>query len=178
MADRTEEIRRHNKRMAAEEKKESTDFEREGKAFYRAQGKTILSWGAERHLEVFDVPLEEKAADFVVSDGPHSIIVSEAKGADIAKALEQLKNLATYVQRKEPHKQIEFHILLRAGTNPDNLAPAINQPASYRARSTNYTVLRKTRYVLTNGADVPIRIALNSHEAPARVFAFIGPRSA
>lgn len=177
MPDQTDELRKLLKSAKEQERREATDFERQAKRFYIAQQKSIVSWGTERHSEVFGVPEKEKSADFVVSNGPHSLIVAEAKGSDIDHALEQLKNLAGHVHQKQPLLAIEFHILLREGTDPNNLAPAKNQEPRYRARDTGVTVHRKTKYVLTSATDEPVRIALSPHEPGSRVFVIIGPRA-
>ncbi len=177
MVDKTEEIRKRIRNLNQEERQEATEFERQAKRFYIAQQKEVISWGIERHHQVLGVPLTEPSADFVISNGPHSVIVSEAKGSDIDHALGQLKNTARHVHEKWPLKAIEYHLLLREVADPDNLAPARNQEVRYRARNTQETILGKTKYVLTDGSDEPVRIALSTREPGTKVFVIIGPRT-
>jgi hypothetical protein len=177
MPDRTLELRMLHKQFKEEERLNATAFEREVKRFYILQKKHLISWGTERHHEIFGVPREEPSADFVIDDGPNSIIIAEAKGRDIDHALEQMKNLARFVRPKEPLREIEFHLLLREDTNPQNLSPAANQPVRYSARPTGDTMLKRTKYVLCDGAGNAIRIQYRAHDYTYRVFVIIGPRA-
>jgi hypothetical protein len=175
MADLTEELRQLVRQSKQDEAKEATQFERLSKRFYVAQNKTIISWGEENHRKNFGTPKDANTADFVVSNGPHSLIIAEAKGTDIDHALKQLKKLAVYVQEKYPLVELEFHLLLREGTDPNNLAPAINQAPRYKAKSTRETLLWKNKYVLVNGQGEPVTIAATPYARGRKVFVIIGP---
>jgi hypothetical protein len=104
-------------------------------------------------------------------------VIAEAKGSDIDHALKQLTSLADYVHQKYPQAALEFHILMREGSDPSDLMPAKNQEPRYRAKSTNETLFWKEKYVLTDGKGEPVRIALNPRERGDKIFVIIGPRA-
>ncbi len=86
-----------------------------------------------------------------------------------------MKNLAVYVQRSEPLFQLEFELLLREGTSPDDLAPAANQLPRYKGKATKETVLWKNKYSLVDWQGETVTISSPPYSNRKPVYVIIGP---